>query len=385
MKRWLRVTLPHDGYVMTFMLLYVLVEAAVPLLSRFAWGIPLDHPAGWLLIQGATMLYAVHRAVTFHPVFHTDYRKWLRTTPWTSRYPLPVGPIQLVVQDGLVLAALAGLAWARHPAVSWPHLILKFLFIYELALAGTFCLLHMAWFAYALGFGLGLIALFWPSPQVAIPVAAAVYLVAYAGLRRALNNFENWHLEWMEEQTTFVVTQEGIDRMRRNVLGWPFDNIRPREVAASISYRDGIMVSLLLGWWMFVILQHVDPRARIAGNFFLGFICQFAVGGRIGTYCWGYAPPINLWGRIFTLRWIIPRYDYVFIAPLLAIAVTAAGISVQPLWHVPVEIGAPLTLALLFIVTLTSAPTLTRWRLTGNHRLAPAILMANKKAEVTQV
>jgi len=181
------------------------------------------------------------------------------------------------------------------------------------------------------------------------------------------------------------VSQDGIDRMRRNILGWPFDTIRPRDVAASISYRDGLMVSLLAGWWMFVILERIEPQARFGGNFVLAFICQFAIAGRIGTYCWGYAPPINLWGRIFTLRWIIPGYDYVFLAPLLAAGVTGAGISVQPLWKAPVEIAAPVTLALMFIVTLTSAPTLERWRLTGKHRVSPVILMANKKNEVTQV
>jgi hypothetical protein len=58
---------------------------------------------------------------------------------------------------------------------------------------------------------------------------------------------------------------------------------------------------------------------------------------------------------------------------------------VQTVLNVPVEIAAPLTLTLVFLITLTSAPTLLYWRLTGNHRLSPVTLMANKKAEVTQV
>src|SRR5262245_32056558 len=127
MKRWLRVTLPHDGYVLAFLLLYVLVEAAIPVWQRFVWGAPVDNWMGELLIQVATIVYAFHRVLAFHPAINTEYRTWLRTTPWTNRYPLPVGPIHLVLQDVLVLAALAGLAWARHPTISWPHVILKFL------------------------------------------------------------------------------------------------------------------------------------------------------------------------------------------------------------------------------------------------------------------
>src|SRR5262249_56326467 len=129
------------------------------------------------------------------------------------------------------------------------------------------------------------------------------------------------------EQTTLVMGQDALDRVRKNILGWPFDIIRPRDVAVSISYRDGLMLSLLLGWWMYVILQRIDPQARFGANFVLVFIAQFAIAGRIGTYCWGYAPPISLWGRIFTLRWVIPGYDYVFLAPLLAAGTTRARIS----------------------------------------------------------
>ncbi len=387
MKSWLRVTLPQDGFVAGLLLSYVLVEVVFPLLAQVMWGVPVDHPLGELIVRFATFIYAAHRVLSFHPAFRPDYRQWLETTPWTSRHPLPVGPIHLVAQDVLVLAALAGVAWARHPRVSPGHLVLMFLVVYEAVMMMSFALLKMPWFAYAIGFGLGLVALLWQTPRPALGVAAAVYSISYAGLRRALERFERWDLSWMNEQPLFSMSQEKVvDRMRQNVLGWPFDIIRPRDVAASITYREGIMLSVLAGWWCFVALQKVDPlAARIVGNMAVGFACQFAVIGRVATYCWGYAPPIGLWGRVFTLRWIIPGYDYVFIPPLLALSTCGVGISAQTLFNVPVEIAAPLTLTLVFLITLTSAPTLLYWRLTGNHRLSPVTLMANKKSEVTQV
>jgi hypothetical protein len=387
MKSWLRVTLPQDGFVAGLLLSYVLVEVVFPLLTQMMWGVAVDHPIGELIVRFATFVYAAHRVLSFHPAFRPDYRQWLETTPWTSRHPLPVGPIHLVAQDVLVLAVLAGAAWARHPRVSPAHLILMFLVVYEFVLMMSFALLRMPWFAYTIGFGLGLVALLWQTPRPALGVAAAVYSISYAGLRRALERFERWDLSWMNEQPLFSMSQEkAVDRMRQNVLGWPFDIIRPRDVAASITYREGIMLSVLAGWWCFVALQKVDPlAARIVGNMAVGFACQFAVIGRVATYCWGYAPPIGLWGRIFTLRWIIPGYDYVFIPPLLALSICGVGISAQTLFNVPVEIAAPLTLTLVFVITLTSAPTLLYWRLTGNHRLSPGTLMANKRAEVTQV
>ncbi|HET6880701.1 MAG TPA: hypothetical protein VFI31_11130, partial [Pirellulales bacterium] len=61
-------------------------------------------------------ILGVQRVWEFHPLFHEDYRNWLRLTPWTSRSPLPVGPIHLLPQDALWLG-LALLLW-HDPGVS---------------------------------------------------------------------------------------------------------------------------------------------------------------------------------------------------------------------------------------------------------------------------
>jgi hypothetical protein len=387
MKSWLRLTLPHDGYVAAFLFVYVLFEAILPLISRLAWGVTVDFFVGNLLLHLGAVVYAAHRVFSFHPAFSSAYHHWLATTPWTSRRPLPVGPIHLVTQDFLILAFLAGLAWMRHPLVSPAGLILEFLMVYELSLAVSFAFLKMPWFAYAIAFGLGLVTWLAPGLWPALAVAVAIYVVSYIGLRRALDNFENWDLGWMDEQPVLSLSQEkNLDRLRRKILGWPYDCIRPQEVAPSIAYRDGTMLSLLVGWWAFVMLSYVPSDHRFeVGCVLTGFACQFAVLTRLAAYCWGYAPPINVWGRIFTLRWIIPGYDQVFLAPLATIGVTVGAIWAQRHLNIPAGIAAPLTFATIFLFTLNGAPTLKRWRLTGNHRLSPAILMSSKKSEVTEV
>src|SRR5258708_916362 len=44
------------------------------------------------------ILHGVFRAWVFHPGVRPEYRRWLNGTPWTSRKPLPLGPVQLVWQ-----------------------------------------------------------------------------------------------------------------------------------------------------------------------------------------------------------------------------------------------------------------------------------------------
>jgi hypothetical protein len=335
----------------------------------------------------AALLYGAHRVLSFHPVVNSDYRSWLATTPWTSRHPLPQGPIHLVLQDVMVLSFLAGVAWFRHPAVSPPHLILAFAFVYEAALAMTFAWLNMPWFAYAIAFGLGLVTLLWPSPLPALAAAFAVYSISYAGLRRAFDNFDRWDFERMSEHPLLSYSQEKVvDRMRQKILGWPFDGIRPKDVAASISYRDGTMLSLLAGWWSFVALQYAPPQIQAAlGGVIIGGACQIAIFSRLGVYCWGYCSPIGLWGRIFTLRWIIPGYDQVFLVPLATIGVAVGGFAAQQFLRVSADIAAPATLALILLATLNGAPSLATWRLTGKHRLSPAALTASRQAELKQL
>ena len=67
----------------------------------------------------------------------------------------------------------------------------------------------------------------------------------------------------------------------------------------------------------------------------------------------GYADPISLWGRIRTLRWIVPGYDQVFL-----VAAPASGWplprSLLPAWAggVPLEIALPLAISMVCLVAL---------------------------------
>jgi hypothetical protein len=320
-------------------------------------------------------------------VFNPEYQKWLSATPWTNRKPLPAGPAHLVFQDLFVLAVLAGVAWLRHPAVSLPHLPIKFLMAYELGLASSFIMLAMPWFAYAIVFGFGLIVLVWQLPLIALGIAAALYVVSLAGLVRSLKDFANWDLTGFEESQFLSLSQQkALDRMRQKVLGWPFDCIRPTEVAESISYRNGTMLSLLVGWWVFVALERIAPlQLPDVWRFMFGLAAMPIILWRLQIFCWGYAPPISIWGRIFTLRWIIPGYDQVFLAPIAILAVVGCGQQLVAEFPGFVPLIVPATIAMMLLCAFNLGPSLKRWRLTGNHRLSPAFLMAKKQAEVQQV
>ena len=108
MIRRLRLVLPPAGILLTYALVYTIFEGLV-LAMEWRLGAPIRGMAGRpgvLLPLLAAALYGGFRVIAFHPVYRPKYRAWLESTPWTSGKPLPVGPVSLVWEDGVVLSLL---------------------------------------------------------------------------------------------------------------------------------------------------------------------------------------------------------------------------------------------------------------------------------------
>ncbi len=92
---------------------------------------------------------------------------------------------------------------------------------------------------------------------------------------------------------------------------------------------------------------------------------------RASTY-WGRLPPISLWGRVRTLRWIIPGYDQIFLAPLSIFVVeTVADLARK---HFDLLVVAPVSVFLTLLIAFNMGPTLRNWHTTGKHRMVPLLV-----------
>jgi len=219
-------------------------------------------------------------------------------------------------------------------------------------------------------------------PVAAALVVAMLYLPAYVGLRRSLRRFP-WKdsARWKHFQARANRRKERPASLR---LGWPFDWVGPKPPEGSIRYRDGLLIALLAGCWLYVGLA-VDPNSREAVRICTRFCvvgCFVAVVGRTSIYCFHHRPPINLWGRIATFRWIIPGYDRVLAWPLLAgLAAVIVPFSLLAM-GLPERFAYPVSLSLVLLVVLNGGPTLRRWALTGHHRITPGILQQSESIKV---
>jgi hypothetical protein len=369
--RWIRQVLPPDWAVGAFFLVYA-ASLAPYLIEVWRRG-PNFANTDALVLRDAVLIvcalgYGAFRVAALHPLYRPDYHAWLAATPWTREKPLPLGPVHLVPQDGLVVAALWGL---MHVPLA-PRLLLPLLFMlaYLFTLATALALADRYWHAYLMFFGMGLAVRVIGTPVSCGLALAAVYLVGYAGLRRSLLDFPWPRVEKMNE--TLQRVNRGM--VSPDLLGWPYDQLTPKATPLGIAYRHGIAISLLAGWWVYVLASLFPARAAaplISVPIVLTLIG--CIGGRVGVYCSHRSSPINLWGRLWTLRWIIPSYDQVFIAPLLTpISLYACGwLTLR--FELPYEIGFGLAEAVMLLITLNLGPRLAVWHLTSRHRLKPTL------------
>lgn len=373
MRNWLRVVLPPAAVVVPFLLIYGLLE--VSLLMAWFWrGVrPAEneaHYVGAVVVVIAAIAQGGFRVLGFHPLFRSRYRQWLKTTPWHVGQPLPAGPIHLTVQDAIILALMCTMV-IDHGVSPW-RIPFVFLISYLTFLVLTLPATGSWQQAYLVGFGLGLVVYLGRQPPAAVIAALAVYAVGYVGLLRSLARFP-WNLspEWDQFLTSSMGAQNLNEMLQPPQLGWPFDSVSPARPACGIGYADSVLVSLLLAWWTWVLIS-MPPSPRMQ-NAMMFIAVQLAIAGglvRLGIYCSKHHAPISLWGRLWTGRWIVPRYDAVFVAPLVAAAMGTASTALQ-FWPVPAPFCGALGVFVTFLPLLAMGPSYERWHLTGGHRITP--------------
>lgn len=99
---------------------------------------------------------------------------------------------------------------------------------------------------------------------------------------------------------------------------------------------------------------------------------------RLSLYLQGYHPPISLWGRIFTLRWIIPKYDSVFIAPIVALLVLITFTVVNFTIRISPLFLGPLTTISIVLALLNIGPTRSHWHFTSPCRIVTSAIYKSK-------
>ncbi len=255
MIRWLRVLMPVR-WLWPLFFLYLMAEGpALYLEMRLHIREQEFHHPSIALLHFTAVFYAIYRVARFHPLWRPGYRSWLESTPWTSRQPLPHGPVHLVVQDVFYMGILVLLGWPFLGVASLT-VVQAFLVSYALILIPTLWLTEEKYCAYAVAFGCGLMVHSRLNWLAFVPAALTTYLLTYWGLRRSLGRFP-WDPAWINF----------AKRLTEMDIGWPFSRLGPKfPNAPHIHLVDASLTSLLGGWWFFVLLSILESMPRAKGE-----------------------------------------------------------------------------------------------------------------------
>jgi hypothetical protein len=338
--------------------------------SRLGQDLPIKSRVMNFLLFYAAVYHAVFRAFVFHPAFRSGYRSWLELTPWTYRKPLPLGPVELVWEDGLILGPLI-LVDQLLPESRAPQLLCTFLLVHLICVNLSFWPTGSRGFGFATAFGLGLAVWTWNEPIACLAVLAGTYALAYEGLRRALCRFP-----WARRspiETVHGATWIEYLGFHRELCGWPHDRMMADIVRCpSVRRIDALLCTSLACWWFYALVSLVNDPDMRWGFSMAGFMAAmvFTMIIRLCIYIQGYSSPLRPWARIRTNRWIIPGFDRVFVAPICSLLV---GLSVAVLLFacgVPGPARFTVAAGMTVLAALTTPPRLGEWRLTGAHRIA---------------
>ncbi|HTN02550.1 MAG TPA: hypothetical protein VL132_11750 [Planctomycetaceae bacterium] len=359
-------------------------------------GLPIGQLRDGILVAMA-IIYAGYRVAAFHPMLLPDYREWLMRTPWRWPRPLPFGPVHLVPQDLSLLGVMISLQ--QFGGVFSPHALpLTFLVTYSAGIAVATWRTGACGWAYFVAAVLGIPLVLCARPVESLLAALAVTVIAILAAQVTLARFPWSGPAWVAHGDARSM-KEAQERKVTELIGWPWNQMAPVSPRLRIPRFDAICLSLL-GGWLFWVAGMLFVEMQLGGNRFanplnLGF-AQFLMSKgifwtmmvivirRIAIYIYGRRPPLTLFGRMFTGRWIIPSYDQILLAPIMVVVLASAGGALVWWPGNPAPLAtAGVVEAVLLLVGLTAGPSLEAWRLTASHRVVPDIEMEAQAAGST--
>lgn len=387
MNRWLRVVFPLWPWAAAIlMIVQACVSAYCWWWFRDPWRRPEEIELVVVQLGLALVLYGQYRVLGFHPLWRREYFAWLRETPWHRGQPLPLGPVHLVAQDVVVVgvATIAGWWYSGGVRINFVLLPIAFVVSYLLTLMVTLRISDNWGFAYAVGAGFG--ATIWLRPDlIGMAISLAVTCaIAMVGLHRSWLTFP-WPVEKLHRSLGQIQqASKGEAVVDDAALGWPFQALSPQPGrAVFVPWHDAGLLGMVAGWWLYAICSHITFAAVQCGVFVLSLMALVGPLSlwRLTEYFLGVASPISFWGRLWTGRWLILRFDIAWFP--LAVTAFNAWVGIKTLLETaPLRARWPgwdpaafagVWLAYMILVLLIRRPYLRKWRLTGAMRLQPTL------------
>ena len=333
------------------------------------------------------------RACIHNPFQNKGYREWLLAMPWTPDKALPTGRQYPVWTDVLLLVILVFLAYL-HGVPMPSHLFMLMCLGYSIAYIPLFILhgqqLPLYMWLYS---GLMLITLYiLNSPLLLISILILVPLlllsVTLFTLKKLYRLF-SYYLDFQEYDYLMNIflynkkpplpgfkNQRNIESAKliqsltgksREHLGFPLFVLLPQALPALLHRKDKVLLSLAGGWGA-ALYSYVNRGNSENLTILFSIFLLLALFSRL-PFIANMKSPINLLGRLFTGRLIIPGYDRIFFPTLLSSTVLYVLLYIINSINIFPSIAAGVAYGIAIFILCTTEPSLHKQQLTGPCRL----------------
>lgn len=302
----------------------------------------------------------VSRVWLSHPIFNRKYHQFLCLSPWQLGKPLPNGSIYLIWPDIIVIIFLTSLS-ILFPIVHFLLPAVFFIIGYLVCLTVAFLLsVQTQWLCLMLSLW-ALIVCPGRSDLYYFLVLLIMYGFGILGIRTYLNGFP-WNTRYW---TLDLIKEFKRKAIRRSIIQWPYSHLNIYHLK-TISLPGKLFITML---FFLCIHSLVRSNSNFSGLIVFYFeLTMMIVMIRVTVY-FRLLPPISLWGRIWTCRWILPQYDKIFVAPIIIVLISCFGPWFLTFLGITPTLNYELILAINLFLSLILPPSLMKWQFTGPHRI----------------
>lgn len=225
-------------------------------------------------------IYGLLRVVNSHPLCNSRYLKWLKRSPWRWGFPLPIHPIHITWQDGIIILAVTLVTASINPfdllAYEWllPITIMMAAMMLLQTIACGFTEQYRYVYAVLLILPFGLMSKHYIVIELSIALA---YIVSYIGTKSVLTNISEreplWNLVLQSTQNKspekkLVIGGLGNKHVAQMVtsaspISWPYKQIlqEPRECLSR--FTVAWFHSLIAFCWLFTVFLYAEKELSI--------------------------------------------------------------------------------------------------------------------------
>ncbi len=233
-------------------------------------------------------------------------------------------------------------------------------------------------YAYILASCLGGMLLYGAQPEEALVVAGIAQVVAFFGLQRSLMRVPH------NEPGPAGFSDSSMPSLKKVgaqpiTAGWPFGQLCPRLPDLRLPLFDAVCISILAGWLFYCGMAFETQWGDIRqnrdadlGRFIVLGLLSLVPLFRVAIYSGDCRPTVSPMARLATRRFVLPNYDRVYAAPVLAwFVIWGASPIIVGRLGLSMTVSLPIVLTLVLLALLVPGPTYRDWILTCECRILP--------------